>query len=79
MKIYVRLFSMTVICIAIFFVFMAMRPTPAPAETYRLSNPSGRFHGYVSWPLYCGIAKCPDTWANAMNRRNKQIKKAQPR
>ena len=22
----------------------------------------GRFHGYLSMPVYCGIAKCGDNW-----------------
>ena len=50
-------------------VFMALQP--ANAQSYRLSE-HGRFHGYVTWPLYCGIAKCPDSWANALNGANKQ-------
>ena len=54
----------TAICVVIFWVFMALQP--ANAQSYRLSE-HGRFHGYVTWPLYCGIAKCPDSWANALN------------
>jgi len=61
--------SVTAICVVIFWVFMALQP--ANAQSYRLSE-HGRFHGYVTWPLYCGIAKCPDSWANALNGANKQ-------
>jgi hypothetical protein len=70
MKTLGNLIQVAAICVAIFIVFMALRP--ANAQTYRLSDQSGRFHGYVSWPLYCGIAKCPDTWANALNGANKR-------
>jgi hypothetical protein len=43
----------TAICVVIFWVFMALRPANAQ-QGYR------PFHGYVTWPLYCGIAKCND-------------------
>jgi hypothetical protein len=70
MKTVSYLTSVTAICVVIFWVFMALRP--ANAQAYRLTDNSGRFHGYVTWPLYCGIAKCQDTWANAMAGTNKQ-------
>ena len=49
----------TAICVVIFWVFMALRPANAQQGYRPLSN-KGRFHGYVTWPLYCGIAKCND-------------------
>jgi len=38
----------------------APRPFQNPGQ-FRLTD-AGRFHGYVSWPVYCGIAKCGDNW-----------------
>jgi len=44
---------------------IALSTTAAWAQhspgTFHLSD-AGRFHGYVSWPVYCGIAKCGDNW-----------------
>src|SRR5262245_51354236 len=48
MKTYGNLILMTVICIVIFWVFMALRPASAQCS-YAL-NDVGRFHGYVSGP-----------------------------
>jgi hypothetical protein len=61
----------TAICVVIFWVFMALRPANAQQGYRPLSN-MGRFHGYVTWPLYCGIAKCNDTRAAAMASENNQ-------
>ena len=47
----------TAICVVIFAVFMALRP--ANAQAYRLSDNSGRFHGYVTWPLYLRHRQVP--------------------
>ena len=30
-------------------------------RNFRLSD-VGRFHGYLSQPVFCGIAKCGDNW-----------------
>jgi len=48
MKTYGNLILMTVICIVIFWVFMALRPANAQC-TYRM-NDYGRFHGHLSGP-----------------------------
>src|SRR5262249_40459935 len=48
MKTYGNVILMTVICIVIFWVFMALRPASAQCS-YAL-NDVGRFHGYVSGP-----------------------------
>ena len=42
----------------------AVAQAPQPYQSrgnFRLTD-AGRFHGYVSWPVYCGIAKCGDNW-----------------
>jgi len=42
----------------------ALAQAPQPYQNrgnFRLTD-AGRFHGYVSWPVYCGIAKCGDNW-----------------
>jgi len=73
MKTYGNLILMTVICIVIFWVFMALRP--ANAQGHRPLVDYGRFHGYVTWPVYCGIAKCNDQrqrYLDAMNKRTNE-------
>jgi hypothetical protein len=41
---------------------LAQAPQPYHTSgTFHLRD-AGRFHGYVSWPAYCGIAKCGDNW-----------------
>jgi hypothetical protein len=77
MKTVSSLALVTAICVVIFWVFMPLRPASAQQGHRPLSN-HGRFHGYVSWPLYCGIAKCNDTRAAAMARQAQpRAKKAQ--
>jgi hypothetical protein len=44
---------------------LAMIVSASAQGTRPLSN-VGRFHGYVSWPLYCGIARCNDARLRAM-------------
>jgi len=42
----------------------ALAQAPQPFQkpgNFRL-NDVGRFHGYLSEPVYCGIAKCGDNW-----------------
>jgi hypothetical protein len=61
----------TAICVVIFWVFMPLRP--ASAQGARPLSNYGRSHGYVSWPVYCGIAKCNDQrqrYLDAMNKPN---------
>jgi hypothetical protein len=60
MKTYGNLILMTVICIVIFWVFMALRPASAqdarrlPDGTWQMQN-YGRNHGVLSGP---GMPKC---------------------
>jgi hypothetical protein len=48
MKTYGNVILMAIICIVIFWIFMALRP--ASAQCSYAMNDVGRFHGYVSGP-----------------------------
>jgi hypothetical protein len=52
MKTFGNLFLMTLLCVAIFILFMGIRP--APAQQWSISD-IGRSHGYVTGP---GMPKC---------------------
>ena len=41
------LFLMVVLCIMVFFVFMAMRPAPAMAQQTPIYGPDGKYQGSV--------------------------------
>jgi hypothetical protein len=69
MKTVSSLALVTAICVVIFWVFMALRP--ASAQGARPLSNYGRSHGYVSWPVYCGIAKCNDQRQRYLDTMNK--------
>jgi len=73
-----NIITITVAALSIVMTTAALAQAPQPYQNpgqFRLTD-AGRFHGYVSWPVYCGIAKCGDNWIANPARGGQKARRA---